>query len=201
LKKEPPDSELVGLAKAGDAGAFSELVVRHEANIYGLCLKMLRNPEDAEDCLQEVFIKAFESLPGFREEARFSTWLYRIATNACLMRIRKKKLDTVSLDRPLDLGDAEIPHEVADWTEDPSAGVLSKELSAVLKQHINELPPDNRIVFLLRDIHGVPTEETAGILGLSVPAVKSRLHRARLYLRERLTGYFSRGTESAHQHG
>jgi len=196
LKKEPTDGELVRLAKTGDADAFNKLVVRHEANIYGLCLKMLRNPEDAEDCLQEVFIKAYESLTGFREEARFSTWLYRIATNACLMRIRKKKLETVSLDRPLEIGDAEIPHEIADWTTNPSAQVLSEELNSVLTRHINDLPPDNRIVFLLRDIHGLSTDDTADVLGLSVAAVKSRLHRARLYLRERLTGYFSRGTEA-----
>ena len=196
MKKEPTDGELVRLAKTGDADAFNKLVVRHEANIYGLCLKMLRNPEDAEDCLQEVFIKAYESLTGFREEARFSTWLYRIATNACLMRIRKKKLETVSLDRPLEIGDAEIPHEIADWTTNPSAQVLSEELNSVLTRHINDLPPDNRIVFLLRDIHGLSTDDTADVLGLSVAAVKSRLHRARLYLRERLTGYFSRGTEA-----
>mgnify|MGYP006301458985 CR=1 FL=1 len=197
MSKEPPDSELVRLAKAGDAQAFNELVVRHEDNVYGLCLKMLRNPEDAEDCLQEVFIKAFEALPDFREEARFSTWLYRIATNACLMRIRKRKLETVSLDRPVELGDGKVPQQVADWTADPSAGVMNEELKGVLNEHINELPPDNRIVFLLRDIHGLSTDDTASVLGLSVPAVKSRLHRARLYLRDRLSGYFARGTEMA----
>jgi RNA polymerase sigma-70 factor (ECF subfamily) len=191
------DSELVVKAKAGDGDAFGELVVRHESKIYGLCLKMLGNPEDAEDVLQEVFIKAFEALPGFRQEARFSTWLYRIAYNACLMRIRKKKLETVPLDRPVQLGQDEIPREVPDWTTDPRADVMNEELSDVLKQHINELQPDNRIVFVLRDIHGLSTDDTASVLGLSVPAVKSRLHRARLFLRERLSDYFARGSSEA----
>lgn len=196
-KETPSDSELVRMAKAGDGDAFGELVVRHEAKIYGLCIKMLGNPEDAEDCLQEVFIKAFEALPGFREEARFSTWLYRIAYNACLMRIRKKKLETVSLDKPLVVSGEKIPRDVADWTTDPRAGVMNEELNEVLVQHINELDPDNRIVFVLRDIHGLSTDDTAKTLGLSVPAVKSRLHRARLYLRERLSGYFARGSSDA----
>jgi RNA polymerase sigma-70 factor (ECF subfamily) len=188
------DSELVVRAKAGDGDAFGELVVRHESKIYGLCLKMLGNPEDAEDVLQEVFIKAFEALPGFRQEARFSTWLYRIAYNACLMRIRKKKLETVPLDRPVKLGSDEIPRDVPDWTTDPRADVMNEELNGVLKKHIDELHPDNRIVFVLRDIHGLSTDDTASVLGLSVPAVKSRLHRARLFLRERLSDYFAHGS-------
>jgi RNA polymerase sigma-70 factor (ECF subfamily) len=193
----PSDRELVAMAKAGDKDAFGLLVERHESKIYGLCLKMLGNPEDAEDVLQEVFIKAFQALPGFREEARFTTWLYRIAHNACLMRIRKKKLETVSLDRPLDVEEGHIQREVADWSTDPRADLMTEELSSVLTQHINELNPDNRIVFVLRDIHGLSTDDTANVLGLSVPAVKSRLHRARLYLRERLSDYMVEGSGSA----
>ena len=189
----PTDTELVGRARGGDNDAFGLLVERHEANVYGLCIKMLRNPEDAEDCLQEVFVKAYTALPSFREEARFSTWIYRIATNACLMRIRKRKLDTVSLDQPLELGEAEIPREVADWTTDPASTVMNEELGGVLTRHINALPANNRIVFVLRDVHGISTEETADILGLSIPAVKSRLHRARLFLRERLAQYYASG--------
>jgi RNA polymerase sigma-70 factor (ECF subfamily) len=158
---------------------------------------MLGNPEDAEDCLQEVFIKAYEALPGFRQDAKFSTWIYRIATNACLMRIRKKKLDTVPIDKPVNIGHESVPRQIPDWTTDPSSDVMSEELSGVLTKHINELAPDNRIVFVLRDIHGLSTDDTANVLGLSVPAVKSRLHRARLFLREKLTDYFSRGTASS----
>jgi len=194
--KAPGDPELVARAKAGDAEAFGVLVERHESKVYGLCLKMLGNPEDAEDCLQEVFIKAFEALPRFREEARFSTWIYRIATNACLMRLRKRKLETVSLDQPVDLGDGSVTRDVEDWSADPAADVMTDELGDVLTEHINELEPDNRIVFLLRDIHGMSTGDTATVLGLSVPAVKSRLHRARLFLRERLTSYFAHGGAS-----
>jgi RNA polymerase sigma-70 factor (ECF subfamily) len=193
----PSDSNLVAMAKAGDKDAFGILVQRHESKIYGLCLKMLGNPEDAEDVLQEVFIKAFQALPSFREEARFSTWLYRIAHNACLMRIRKKKLETVSLDRPLDVEEGHIQRDVTDWSTDPRTDVMSEELSSVLTQHINELSPDNRIVFVLRDIHGLSTDDTASVLGLSVPAVKSRLHRARLYLRERLSDYMVGGNAAA----
>ena len=193
----PSDSELVAMAKAGDKDAFGLLVERHESKIYGLCLKMLGNPEDAEDVLQEVFLKAFQGLPGFREEARFSTWLYRIAHNACLMRIRKKKLETVSLDRPLDVEEGHIQRDITDWSTDPRADVMSEELSSVLTRHINELSPDNRIVFVLRDVHGLSTDDTASVLGLSVPAVKSRLHRARLYLRERLSDYMVEGSAAA----
>jgi RNA polymerase sigma-70 factor (ECF subfamily) len=194
-RKLPSDRELVVKAKAGDPDAFGELVERNEAKVYGLCLKMLGNTEDAEDCLQEVFIKAFKALPGFRQEARFSTWLYRIAYNECLMRIRKRKLDTVPLDRPVELGEGDVDRELADWTNDPRADVMNDELSSVLVRHVNELDPDNRIVFLLRDVHGLSTSDTADALGLTVPAVKSRLHRARLFLREKLTDYFERGTE------
>lgn len=193
----PSDSELVTMAKAGDKDAFGLLIERHESKIYGLCLKMLGNPEDAEDTLQEVFLKAFQALPGFREEARFSTWLYRIAHNACLMRIRKKKIETVSLDRPLDVEEGHIQRDVTDWSTDPRTDVMSEELSSVLTRHINELSPDNRIVFVLRDVHGLSTDDTASVLGLSVPAVKSRLHRARLYLRERLSDYMVEGSAAA----
>jgi RNA polymerase sigma-70 factor (ECF subfamily) len=192
----PTDRELVKKAKAGDSEAFGELVQRHEGKIYGLCLKMLGNAEDAEDCLQEVFIKAFRALPGFREEARFSTWLYRIAYNESLMKIRKKKLDTVPIDRPVELGEGNVDREIADWTMDPRSDVMNDELSGILIRHVNELDPDNRIVFLLRDVHGLSTSDTAETLGLTVPAVKSRLHRARLFLRERLSDYFERGTEA-----
>lgn len=191
----PTDSELVVRAKAGDADAFGELVERNEAKVYGLCLKMLGNTENAEDCLQEVFIKTFKAMPGFRQEARFSTWLYRIAYNECLTRIRKRKIDTVPLDPPVELGEENVDREFADWTNDPRADVMNDELGNVLAQHMSELNPDNRIVFLLRDVHGLSTDDTAETLGLTVPAVKSRLHRARLFLREKLTDYFELDTE------
>jgi RNA polymerase sigma-70 factor (ECF subfamily) len=194
-QKLPTDSELVRRAKAGDADAFGTLVERNESKIYGLCLKMLGNQEDAEDCLQEVFIKAYKALPDFRQEARFSTWLYRIAYNESLMRIRKKKLDTVPLDRPVELAEGDVSRDLEDWTTDPRADVMNNELSDVLVRHVNELEPDNRIVFLMRDVHGMSTSDTAEALGLSVPAVKSRLHRARMFLRQKLSDYFEDGGE------
>jgi RNA polymerase sigma-70 factor (ECF subfamily) len=186
---------LVVRAKAGDTDAFGELVERTEARAYGLCLRMLGNTEDAEDCLQEVFIKAFKAMPRFRQEARFSTWLYRIAYNECVMRIRKRRLDTVPLDSPVELGDRSVDRELADWTNDPRADVMNHELAGVLARHVSELHPTYRVVFLLRDIHGLSTGETAETLGLSEPAVKSRLHRARLALRKKLTDYLEQGTE------
>ncbi len=112
------------------------------------------------------------------------------------MRIRKKKLETVSLDQPGDDGE-DATRDVADWTKDPSAEVMSEELRGILAQHINELAPDSRIVFVLRDIHGLTTDDTASVLGLTPPAVKSRLHRARLFLRGRLSDYFSHGATAA----
>lgn len=195
-QKLPTDTELVRKAKAGDSEAFGMLVERNEAKIYGLCLKMLGNAEDAEDCLQEAFIKAFKGLPNFREEARFSTWLYRIAYNECLMRLRKRRVPTVPIDRPVEAEEGEIERDLADWTTDPRADVMNDELADVLVQHVNELDPDNRIVFMMRDVHGMSTSDTADALGLTVPAVKSRLHRARLFLRERLSDYFDKGTEA-----
>ena len=115
----------------------------------------------------------------------FTRWLYRIAYNESLMRLRKKKLDTVSLDRPVELEEGDVSRDLADWTTDPRADVMN-----------NELDPDNRIVFLMRDVHGLSTNDTADALGLSIPAVKSRLHRARLFLRGKLSDYFDHGTEA-----
>ena len=112
------------------------------------------------------------------------------------MRLRKKSLDTVPIDKPVDLGDGEVGRDVPDWATDPLADVMNDELSDVLLRHVNELEPDNRIVFVLRDVHGLSTGDTAEVLGLSVPAVKSRLHRARLYLRQKLSAYFSMGTNN-----
>lgn len=192
-EKALTDVELVARAQRGDTQAFDQLVTRHEAKVYGLCLKMLGSPEDAEDVLQEVFVKAYQSLPSFRGDSAFSTWVYRIATNACLMRIRKKKLDTVPLDKPAG-PEEDVTREIPDWTRNPASQVMNEEFRTVLAKHVNDLDPDNRIVFMLRDVHGLTTDDTASVLGLSVPAVKSRLHRARLYLRQRLNDYFAHGT-------
>jgi RNA polymerase sigma-70 factor (ECF subfamily) len=191
----PTDRQLVVRAKAGDTNAFGELVERNEGKVYGLCLKMLGNTEDAEDCLQGAFIKALKAMPGFRQEARFSTWLYRIAYNECVTRIRKRKIDTVPIDRLVEFGEGNVDYELADWTNDPRADVMNNELGNVLVQHLSELDPASRAVFLLRDVHGISTGATAETLDLTVPAVKSRLHRARLFLREKLTDYFELGTE------
>ena len=137
---------------------------RNEAKIYGLCLKMLGNQEDAEDCLQEVFIKAFKALPGFREEARFSTWLYRIAYNESLMRLRKKKLDTVPLDRPVELEEGDVSRDLADWTNDPRADMMNSELSDVLVKLAPLLAPNGLLLMPVAERDGALMAEIAAKL-------------------------------------
>ena len=193
MGRKSNDQALVERVQRGDKAAFDVLVARYQHKVVKLIMRYVKDQAEALDVAQEAFIKAYRAMPRFRGDSAFYTWLYRIAHNACLMRIRKKKLQTVSLDRPLDVEEGHIERDVTDWSTDPRTDVMSEELSSVLTRHINELSPDNRIVFVLRDIHGLSTDDTANVLGLTVPAVKSRLHRARLYLRDRLKGYFEHG--------
>lgn len=187
------DAELVRLAQAGDAEAFAKLVARHENSIFRLARNITQNAEDAEDVLQETFLKAYEHLGEFRGDSKFYTWLVRIAVNQALMKLRRRKSDrSVSLDETFDTGEETLVREIAVWTEDPEKIYSQEELRAILASAIESLPPIFRTVFALRDIEELSTEETAQILNLSVPAVKSRLLRARLRLREHLTRYFKR---------
>ncbi|NOX96560.1 MAG: sigma-70 family RNA polymerase sigma factor [Nitrospirae bacterium] len=186
------DEVLVRKSKEGDQAAFAELVNRYESRIYNLAYKMMGSREDAADILQETFLDAYKSLPGFRGEAGLSTWLYRIATNLCLMKLRKKEgKGAVSLDEPLSTEEGQRPREIPDWSTNPAAVVLNAELRQVMDEAIEALPPLYKSVFILRDLEGLSNVEVSKVLGESVPAVKSRLHRARLFLRERLSQYFS----------
>ncbi|HEX4003963.1 MAG TPA: sigma-70 family RNA polymerase sigma factor [Candidatus Acidoferrales bacterium] len=187
------ESALVASAKAGDISAFETLVGRYERKIFRLAQNITQNREDAEDAMQESFLKAYEHLAEFQGNSRFYTWLVRIAVNQALMKLRRRRPNVVSLDQEIDTGEDMMPREVEDWGPSPEERYGQTELSGILGKVIGELDPPFRIVFQLRDIEELSTEETAEALGLSVPAVKSRLLRARLKLREKLNQFFRRG--------
>ena len=190
------ESALVAQAKAGDQNAFSELVQRYERKIYRLAKNITRNDEDAEDVLQDAFLKAYTHLDNFKGDSKFYTWIVRIAVNEALMRLRKRKTDrTVPLDEPVELGEETVTREIAVWEDNPEQRYSSEEWRHILDEAVDGLKPDFRTVFVLRDIEELSTEETAETLGISVPAVKSRLLRARLALREKLTRQFRRKGE------
>lgn len=182
------DEQLVRKAQQEDEKAFGELVHRYESKVYSLALKMLRNPEDAEDVLQDTFLRAYRGIKSFQGNSTFSTWIYRITANSALMRLRRKHLPTVSID---DADERETPINIADWAPGPVEQLLNQETQQAMNQAIESLPPEFRQVFVLRDIEELSNSEVAEILDLSVAAVKSRLHRARLKVRDRLAPFFS----------
>ena len=191
------ESALVAQAKAGDQNAFAELVNRYERKIYRLAKNITRNDEDAEDVLQDAFLKAYTHLDNFKGDSKFYTWIVRIAVNEALMRLRKRKTDrSVPLDEPVELGEETVQREIAVWEDNPEQQYSQEEWRRILDEAVESLKPDFRTVFVLRDIEELSTEETAETLGISVPAVKSRLLRARLALRETLTRQFKRKGEN-----
>src|SRR6266851_5037684 len=188
------EAPLVERARAGDAGAFTELVNRYERKIFRLAKHITQNDEDAEDVLQETFLKAYSHLDTFQMQSKFYTWIVRIAVNEALMKLRKRKSSrTVSLDEPTDTGEETIVREIAVWDEDPEQKYSRDELREILDKAVDSLKPAFRTVFVLRDIEELSTEETASALDISIPAVKSRLLRARLKLRQKLDRYFRQG--------
>jgi RNA polymerase sigma-70 factor (ECF subfamily) len=192
------DDELIARLQAGDQAAYAQLVEEHAGKIYRLALRLMGNEADAEDVLQETFLSAFKSIDRFEARSSLSTWLYRIASNAALMRLRRKEPEQVSVDEPVERDDGElIPRQLFDFCCLPEEDLLREEARAEMQRAVDELPPSLRSVFILRDIEGLSTEETAEALDLSVSAVKSRLMRARLKLRERLSQYFSHGSAMA----
>ena len=187
---------MVARAKEGDAQAFTDLVNQYERKIYRLAKHITQNDEDAEDVLQEAFLKAYEHLGNFQGNSKFYTWIVRIAVNEALMKLRKRRGDrTVPLDEPVDTGEEMVQREIAVWEDNPEQRYSRDEIQEILDQAIETLKPDFRTVFILRDIEELSTEETAEALGISIPAVKSRLLRARLALREKLTRQFKRKGE------
>lgn len=192
MKGELSEADLLDALRRGDRQAFAAVIDRCGDTVYHVAYRLLGSQEEAEDILQETFLQAFRHLKDFRGEARLCTWLYRIAYNLALMRLRRKEPEMISIDQPILLeNDEEIPRELFDWCCLPEEELLRAELRSVLDEAIRNLPASLRTVFLLRDVEGLSTEEVAEILGISTDAVKTRLHRARLQLRERLSRYFS----------
>ncbi len=186
------EAQLVSAAKAGDVSAFEELVNRYERKIFRLGMNITQNREDAEDVMQDAFLKSYQNLDRFQGDSRFYTWLVRIAVNEALMKLRKRRANQVSLDEPMTEAADPVFREIEDWGPSPEQRFAQTELNEILTQVIGELDPIFRVAFLLRDVEGISTEETAQILGISVAAVKSRLLRARLKLRQKLNKYFRR---------
>jgi RNA polymerase sigma-70 factor (ECF subfamily) len=186
---ECSDADCVHRAKGGDLEAFEVLLCRHEQRVYSLALKMLRHKQSAEDVTQEAFLKAVEHLDDFREESSFSTWILRIATNAALKIIRKQGgLDTLSLEEVPETSGRAIPHPdyIPDWRNSPEQLVQINEMHLLLEEALGRLDEKHRLVFLLRDVEGLPVKETAAALGLSEANTKVRLLRARLQMRTHL---------------
>jgi RNA polymerase sigma-70 factor (ECF subfamily) len=192
---------LIAASKSGDSAALDALVRTHQDRVYSFAMRMCRNVEDAKDILQETFLGVIRSIREFREESKFSTWLYRIASNACLKKRRRGVHEPtpeqeLSLDDLMPRPDAEGRRpEIADWSGNAERALLRGELSARMEHAIDKLPKDYKIVLLLRDVEGLSAEETAQAVGLSVPAVKSRLHRARVFIRRELADYLA-GSQS-----
>ena len=190
--------ELVASARKGDTASFSVLLRRYEGKIFRLALNITQNREDAEDVLQEAFLKAYEHLDQFQGNSRFYTWIVRIAVNQALMKLRKRRSDrAVSPDEQIDTGEDTVVREIAAWDPDPEQQYSQEELHRILTSAVDDLAPIYRTVFTLRDVDGLSTEETAEVLDLTVPAVKSRLLRARLQLRDKLTRFFKRKGDDA----
>lgn len=173
------DQALVARAKEGDVAAFAEIVRRYEHRVRGVLLRLLDDERDVEEATQDCFVQAWRNLDRFRGESAVFTWLYRIAVNEALARLRRKRLPTTDLD---EIG--ERAQLRADARNEPQTAVESRELEEVLALELRRLEPDYRAPLVLRDVVGLSNEEVAAILDLSIPAAKSRIHRARMQLRE-----------------
>ena len=187
--------------KGGDSPAFETLLRLHDQKVFGIARHITQNHEDAEDVAQEVFFKAFRGLARFQGKSRFSTWLFRIAANESLMKVRQRlRIHVASVDNDDPRETAAVPLEIVDWSPNPEQLYSQSELQEILAKAL-QLPPIYRTVFLLRDVEGLSTDETAEVLELNVSAVRTCLFRARLKLRARLATYFVLSAEKlAHRH-
>ena len=177
--------------KTGDREAFARLVDETSGHIYNLALRILGNPQDAEDALQETYIKAFRALPDFEGRSSLKTWLYRIAVNEALMLVRRRKPDAISVEEPDLDEDAESKGmDIVDWCCLPEGELLSSESRRFLDQAVSHLSTGLRTVFVMRDLEGLSVQETAEALNVSESVVKTRLLRARLALRQELSVYY-----------
>jgi len=185
------DLALVHACKSGNAAAFGELVKRYDTKLFRIAQHITHNREDAQDAVQEAFLKVFRKLTQFQENSKFSTWLTRITVNESLMKLRKQRHNKeFSIDNNFESEDHSLTSELADWARNPEELYRGFELRNILRSELQELQPGLRVVFVLRDIEGLSTEETAEVLESTPVAVKARLWRARLKLRERLSKYF-----------
>jgi RNA polymerase sigma-70 factor, ECF subfamily len=193
MDNKPTIEELdLDALKRKEKAAFTALVDTHSDHIYRLALKMVGNEQDAEDVLQETFIKAYKNIETFEGRAKLSTWLYRIAVNESLMLLRKRSGNHVEIDAETETDSGElIPKQMVDWCCLPEKELLGDETRQVIQAAIKTLTPANRAAFLLRDVEGLSTREAAEVLEISVSALKVRLMRARFELREILSEYFS----------
>jgi len=192
-KIKDKDFELIRAINSGQSDRFPDLVKRYEQKLYNFSLRMCRDPVDAEDIVQDAFINVFKYLKDFRYETKFKNWLYRIAASTCIKRRRKSKFAPereLSLDEFYHQEESESPKQVPNWALMPLDKLLNNELLDQVNQAIFSLPEKYRLIIVLRDIEGFSTAETAQILNVSPANVKVRLHRARLFLRDKLKGYF-----------
>jgi len=192
-KIQDKDFKLVEAINSGRYELFQELVKRYEQKLYNFGLRMCGDVCDAEDLVQDTFLNVFRYLKDFRYETKFKNWLYRIASSTCIKKRRRSKFAPereLSLDEFWPKEDAHIPDEVPEWAQIPLDKLLNVELSNTIRQAILTLPEKYRLVIVLRDLEGFSTAETAQILNLKPSNIKVRLHRARLYLRDKLKGYF-----------
>ncbi|MCW5883207.1 MAG: sigma-70 family RNA polymerase sigma factor [Anaerolineae bacterium] len=184
------EQQLIDALQQRERRACDQLVERYSSRLYDVALRLTGHPNEAEEVLQETFINACRSVDSFEGRSGLGTWLYRIATNNGLMRLRRKTAPTVSLDVDDEAGAGEFqPRDLTDWRWDPESTALTTDLRSTLDAAVASLPPSLQAAFILRDIEGLSTEEAAEALGISREALKVRLHRARLMLRERLADY------------
>jgi RNA polymerase sigma-70 factor, ECF subfamily len=191
------DEQLVGRARDRDLAAFEELVGRHEERLYRVAMRLLRNENDAREVLQDALLSAWQNLDSFAGRAQFGTWIYRVTVNGALMLLRsRRRRPTVSVE---DMTAADLDEAVdenlartggSDWSKRPDEQLQSGELKSHIQGALDRLPEILRLVFLLRDVEGLSTEETAEMLNVTIPTVKTRLHRARLALRQTINDYF-----------
>ena len=196
---QPSDDELVARARARDLDAFEPLIERHEDRLYRVAMRLLRNENDAREVLQDALVSAWQNLDSFAGRAQFGSWIYRVTVNAALMLLRsRRRRPTVSVE---DLSPTALDEAVtaashfeagSDWSKRPDEQLQSDELKQHIEQALDQLPEILRLVFVLRDVEGMSTEETADILAITIPTVKTRLHRARLALREAIARYFEK---------
>ena len=190
----PTDEELVARARAKDFGAFEQLLDRYEDKIFRLAFRFVRNETEAKEVLQDTFLSIWRKLDTFKGDSQFGSWLYRVAANTALMRLRaQRRHPEISTEElPVDYLDnyGQLPAAGENWAKRPDDELQSDELRRRIQKAVDELPEIYRTVFIIRDVEGLSTEETAEVLEISIPTVKTRLHRARLALRDAITRYF-----------